>query len=138
MSVLHASSLSQVIAYELLERWGIDGFMSHVEKIEDFYRHRRDMMLNAADKHLTGLCQWSVPEGGMFLWFNVPGVNDTWDMLLKRGLEKNIMLLPGHAFKPGTGTKKSSNMRAAFSVAAESDFEVAFERLAQLIKEEMK
>lgn len=138
VSVLHASSLSQVIAHELLNQWGIQGFMNHVEEIEAFYLRRRDIMLEAANKHLNGLCQWNIPAGGMFLWFKVPDVKDTWDMLLKRGLEKNIMLLPGHGFMPGMkkGETTCSYMRAAFSVAKEEDFDVAFEKLATLIKEE--
>ena len=124
-----------------LQIWGIEGFMNHVESIEAFYQRRRDIMLEAANKHLTGLVTWSVPDGGMFLWMQVPQVTDTWDMLLKRGLSKNIMLLPGHAFMPKNAAEKSggknvNHMRAAFSVASESDFDVAFERLADLIREE--
>lgn len=138
-SVLHASSLSQVIASELLHKWELKGFLEHVNAIEAFYRRRRDLMVSSANKHLTGLCKWSVPEGGMFLWFEVHDVSDTWDMLLKRGLEKNIMLLPGKGFMPGSSeNSKCNRMRAAFSVAAEEDFDVAFARLAQLIRDEQK
>ena len=32
VSVLHASSLSQVITYQLLEQWGSQGFFQHIEK----------------------------------------------------------------------------------------------------------
>lgn len=137
--MLHASSLSQVIASELLHKWGIEGFMAHVGRIEDFYRKRRDIMHAAASLHLSDLCEWSVPQGGMFLWLKVPSIPDTWDMLLKRGMEKNIMLLPGRGFMPGSSRKEGSQcsyMRAAFSVASESDFDVAFARLANLIREE--
>lgn len=138
-SVLHASSMSQVIAHELLKMWGIEGFMDHVTSIEAFYQRRRDIMIEAAHKHLTGLADFSVPDGGMFLWMQAPNVIDTWDMLLKRGLSKNIMLLPGHAFMPKNASespKAINHMRAAFSVASEKDFDVAFERLAELIREE--
>ena len=141
-SVLHASSLSQVIAYELLSQWGIQGFMEHVDYIENFYRRRRDIMSQAAENHLTGICHWSVPDGGMFLWLQVPQIKDTWDMLMKKGLERNIMLLPGKGFMPpptATGVQQNSSyMRAAFSVASEEKFDIAFERLAQLIKDEIK
>jgi len=139
-SVLHASSMSQIIAHELLNLWGIEGFMNHVTSIEEFYQRRRDIMLDAANKHLTGLAEFSSPDGGMFLWMKVPKVTDTWDMLLKRGMSKNIMLLPGHAFMPKNAvdsSKSVNHMRAAFSVASESDFDVAFERLAELIREEI-
>lgn len=50
------------------------------------------------------------------------------------------MLLPGKGFKPGLDADdaKCNYMRAAFSVAAEEDFDVAFARLAQLIRDEQK
>ena len=47
--------------------WGIEGFMNHVTSIEAFYQRRRDIMLEAANKHLTGLAEFSSPDGGMFL-----------------------------------------------------------------------
>merc|ERR1712218_463351 len=48
VSVLHASSLSQVVTLSLLDQWGLDGFHSHVAEVEDFYRRRRDKMVEAA------------------------------------------------------------------------------------------
>ena len=43
----------------------------------------RDAMLAAADRRLAGLCEYSVPGGGMFLWMRVPGLSSTWDMIMK-------------------------------------------------------
>ena len=54
VSVLHATSLSQFVVLELLKQWGQEGFFKHVGRIEDFYRERRDAMVAAAEKHLTG------------------------------------------------------------------------------------
>ena len=39
---------------ELLEQWGISGFLDHVAKVEEFYKERRDKMQQAAEKHLAG------------------------------------------------------------------------------------
>ena len=69
--MLHASSLSQVIISEMLSRWDIEGLERHIQEVEDFYRARRDAMHAAASRHLTGLCEWSLPRGGMFLWIKV-------------------------------------------------------------------
>ena len=99
MSVLHASSLSQVITSQLLAQWGTDGFFSHIDSVEQFYKARRDKMLAAADKPLAGLCEYSVPLGGMFLWMKVPRLTSTWDMIMERGLRNNIMLMPGKVSK---------------------------------------
>ena len=34
----------------------------------------------------------------MFMWIRCLRVDDTWDMIMKRALEKNVMLVPGQAF----------------------------------------
>ena len=39
VSVLHASSLSQVIISELLSKWDIEGLEKHIQEVEDFYRY---------------------------------------------------------------------------------------------------
>ena len=67
--------------------------------MEQFYKARRDKMVAAADKHLAGLCEYSVPLGGMFLWMKVPRLTSTWDMIMERGLRNNIMLMPGKVSK---------------------------------------
>jgi len=136
VSVLHASSLSQVVTSSLLDQWGLEGFQSHVSEVEDFYRKRRDQMVAAADKHLTGLVEYNVPLGGMFLWMKVPGLSSTWEMIMERGLAANIMLMPGKAFQPELG-KPCQYLRAAFSIAPEQNFDPAMERLADLIRKEV-
>jgi len=137
VSVLHASSLSQVLVSNLLEQWGEEGFRNHIKKVENFYMERRNELIKAADKHLKGLCEYSVPLGGMFLWMKVPEITSTWDMIMERGLAQNIMLMPGKAFQAETD-KPSQYLRAAFSVAPIKNFDPAMERLAQLIRTEIK
>ena len=135
-SVLHASSLSQVLVSDLMSQWGSTGFNNHIREVEDFYKNRRNKLHEAADKHLTGLCEFSIPLGGMFLWIKVPGLGSTWDMIMQRGLQQNIMLMPGKAFQPDQ-TAPCQFLRAAFSIAAEKDFDTAMERLARLIRNEI-
>jgi kynurenine/2-aminoadipate aminotransferase len=64
-SNLHPSGISQVFLYSLLKEWGLDGFLKHTEKVERFYKERRDMFLNCANKHLSGLAVWNVPKAGI-------------------------------------------------------------------------
>ncbi len=65
----------------------------------------------------------------------VPGVTETWDMIMERALEKKVMLLPGRAFCADK-SKPCSYLRAAFSLADEDKMYEAFRRLAELIREE--
>ena len=94
-------------------------------------------MVEAADKHLKDVCEYSVPLGGMFLWIKIDKLTSTWDMIMERGMKKNIMLMPGRAFQPDLD-KPCQYLRAAFSIAPEEKFEPAMQRLADLIREEIQ
>lgn len=54
-SILHTASISQVLVNGVLENWGEEGFNEHVNRVKGFYRRRRDLMITAAEKHLTGI-----------------------------------------------------------------------------------
>ena len=60
-----------MVTASLLEQWGRPGFYAHVDEVEAFYKRRRDLMVEAAEEHLGGLVEFSVPLGGMFLWIKV-------------------------------------------------------------------
>ena len=68
VSVLHATSLSQFVVLELLKQWGQEGFFKHVGRIEDFYRERRDAMVAAAEKHLTGFISYFYTDTRGNVW----------------------------------------------------------------------
>jgi kynurenine/2-aminoadipate aminotransferase len=73
-SVLHSSGPSQALVAGLLNNMAKEhgsahaGFAAHCDTIVEFYRVRRDSFLASADRHLTGLCEWSAPTAGMFVW----------------------------------------------------------------------
>jgi tryptophan aminotransferase len=71
---LHPPTLTQIMAYALLSRWGPDGFLAHCAEIAAFYHARRDVFERVARKHLTGLVEWTTPVAGMFLYIKVPPI----------------------------------------------------------------
>ena len=73
----------------------------------------------------------------MFFWIKILGVEDTWDMIMQKAIERNIMLVPGKAFCPDPNTK-SPYLRAAFSNVEMSKIDGAFEKLVQIIKDETR
>jgi len=136
VSVLHASSLSQVIVSELFREWGQDGFLEHADRVRDFYLSQREVMLESAKTHLTGLAEWNVPQGGMFLWMKILGLADTHPMIMKRALKKDVILLPGREFMTDP-SKPCPYVRAAFSLATPENIDRGFRNLAELIREEL-
>ncbi|KAK4321750.1 hypothetical protein Pmani_007488 [Petrolisthes manimaculis] len=134
-SVISSASMSQVVVSELLRVWGLEGLARHTAQVRQFYQNKRDSMLQAADKYLTGVCEWTVPAGGMFLWLKVLGVRDTWDMVMRRGLEGKVMLVPGHAFMTDP-IRPCPYLRASFSATSTPIMHQGMKNLAELIQRE--
>uniref|UniRef100_A0A2H6N842 Kynurenine/alpha-aminoadipate aminotransferase, mitochondrial n=2 Tax=Micrurus carvalhoi TaxID=3147026 RepID=A0A2H6N842_9SAUR len=134
VSTMHTSTFTQLMIAQLLQQWGMDGFLDHVDSVVDFYKQQRDVMLNAADKWLKGLADWHIPAAGMFLWIKIKGVPDTQELIMKRALEKQVLLVPGCSFNINS-SDPSSHVRASFSLSSPSQIDQGFQRLADLIKE---
>ncbi|KAL6266614.1 hypothetical protein P5V15_003459 [Pogonomyrmex californicus] len=135
-SHLHAPTLSQVIMYKLLKNWGYDGLMQHYMRLRCFYKERRDVISALTHKHLNGLVDFKVPKGGFFLWIKVRGIENTWKMLMQRGVTDGVIMAPGAAFMSDP-TKTCNAIRASFAKASYEEMDLALERLAQLIRMEL-
>ena len=71
----------------------------------------------------TELAEWSEPEAGMFFWIKLKNTDDTFNLVTRRCIEKEIILLPGGVFDVIEGGD-SSYIRASFSVASEQDMDI--------------
>lgn len=69
LSSMHTSHLSQVVLLQLFRHWGPNGLQKHIQKVRLFYQVQRNTLHAAAEKWLAGLCEWKVPEAGIFMWF---------------------------------------------------------------------
>ncbi len=127
---LHTGTLVQYLAWDLCDR-GI--LRSHVKKIREVYKRRRDLMLSEMDKHFPkdGV-KWTRPHGGLFLWVILPEHVDT-GKLLERAVEMKVAYVPGYAFYPDGGGKNT--LRLNFSNAKEENIVLGIERLGRLFKE---
>ncbi|KAF2484258.1 aromatic amino acid aminotransferase [Neohortaea acidophila] len=72
-STMGASGPSQVMLYKLLvERWGHEGFFQWLMHQSRRYNERLNTTLDACRRYLPiEICNWTVPECGMFLWVEV-------------------------------------------------------------------
>ncbi|XP_076178119.1 kynurenine/alpha-aminoadipate aminotransferase, mitochondrial [Ptiloglossa arizonensis] len=136
-SHLHAPTLSQVIMYKLMKIWGYDGLMNHFKWIRCFYKKRRDTIAALAEKHLNGLAEFTLPKGGFFLWIKVHGIEDTWKMIMQRGVKEGVIMAPGGAFMEDP-SKPCNAIRASFAKATYEEMDIALERLAELIRYELQ
>lgn len=134
ISTLHACTFSQFMISELLYQWGEEGFLAHVDRTIDFYKNQRDFILAAADKWLHGLAEWNVPKAGMFLWIKAKGISDAKKLIEEKAIEREVLLVPGSSFFVDNSAP-SPFFRASFSLVSPAQMDIAFQRLAQLLKD---
>jgi 2-aminoadipate transaminase len=122
---LHTSTFDQMIAYEMLR----SGFLErHKHVIVHTYRERRDAMVDAFAHSFPRGTRWTHPEGGMFLWVELPESIDAAD-LLQRAMEQQVALVPGAGFHVnGTG---HNTMRLNFSNSTPEQIREGIGRLAR-------
>lgn len=137
---LQTSSFTQTVAFTLLSTWGYEGFATHVHKVSEFYRERRDTFEKAMQTHLHGLAEWVTPEAGLFFWFKLildpahPEIQgDSDDIIRNKALANGVLALPGTVFLPNG--RKTAYVRAAFSLLPEAEVNEALKRLRKIILE---
>ena len=106
-------------------------FEPNLERVRELLRVRRDAMLAALERELTGSARWSRPEGGYFLWLDLPDGVAAADVL-ERAVEGGVTFVPGtDFFPPGAGGAGSA--RLAYSFPSPAEIEEGVARLASLL-----
>ncbi|HID61344.1 MAG TPA: PLP-dependent aminotransferase family protein, partial [Anaerolineae bacterium] len=77
-SDLHTSTFVQMVANDICQR-GI--LRSHVKRIRQVYKKRRNAMLAAMEKYFPSGVTWTRPKGGLFLWVQLPAHVDASEFL---------------------------------------------------------
>jgi DNA-binding transcriptional MocR family regulator len=95
--ILHASALSQMFAFKILEHWGTDGFLRHALTCARFYADRRERFVRLAHQHLDGYATWEEPSVGLFVWIDCSpsGVVDSVAFTLEHCIPLNVLPCPG-------------------------------------------
>lgn len=129
---LCANTLAQVIAWKYVENGYLD---EHIPEIVEFYKPRRDAMLEALEEYMPEGVEWTRPDGGMFIWLTLPEGIDT-KMMLEKAVSKGVAYVPGEAFFAHRDVKNT--MRLNFTYVPEETIREGVRRLAEVIEEEIK
>lgn len=91
---LHTSTINQIVLHDVVS----DIFDSHVRGLRKVYKERRDAMLAALEEFAPPGVTWTKPEGGMFVWIELPEGTDAVALLERAIKEANVAFVPGSAF----------------------------------------
>jgi 2-aminoadipate transaminase len=127
-SDLHTGMIQQMATYEVTRNGFVD---THVEQVRAFYKERRDVMLRAIEEHFPAEAHFTRPNGGLFVWAELPSNVDTRE-LLAEAVQQKVAFVPGQGFHPdysGTNT-----MRLNFSNVPPDQLREGVRRLGTAIQ----
>ena len=126
---VHTPVLNQMIAYEFVSNFDLD---DHIAKSRELYGHKCAVMLEAMDKCFPDYCDYTRPEGGIFLWCTLPERFDSQE-LFKLGVENKVAFVTGSSCMIDM-SKKYSEFRLNYSNSSDENIIKGIEILANVIK----
>jgi DNA-binding transcriptional MocR family regulator len=118
--------LGQATVHEFLRR---GSFESNLERVRGLLRIRRDAMLDALERDFPASARWNRPEGGYFLWLELPDDVDAAEFLT-RAEQSGVTFVPGAEFG---GSPASA--RLAYSFVSPEQIAEGVRRLAALVEQ---
>lgn len=129
---LHTDNLVQYAVAQFFEDNDVD---AHVKEISDLYGKRKALMTDGIKRYFPQGVKYTDPEGGMFLWVEVPGVDDTVE-LFKECLKHNVAFVPGDPFF--AGKPQPGAFRLNYSNAPEEQIKKGMKQLGEALQEAVK
>ncbi|WP_416049242.1 PLP-dependent aminotransferase family protein [Cupriavidus basilensis] len=128
-SDLHTPSFTQRLAYEVVR----DGLLdSHIPTIRTLYAAQCQAMLDSLARHMPEGVTWNAPEGGMFIWMELPEGLDSME-ILQEAVNRNVAYVPGAPFYASNPRRNA--LRLAFVTVAPERIEQGVAILGTLFRE---
>ncbi|MCK5031795.1 MAG: aminotransferase, partial [Thermoplasmatales archaeon] len=107
----------------------------HIMKINEMYKPKRDLMMDAMEKYFPEGYVCNKPKGGMFAWVTLPEGIDTEIMFLD-AIKNKVAYVQGKAFHvDGDGGR---SMRLNFSYSSNDQIVEGMKRLASVIERKLE
>jgi len=121
--------LSQATVLEFMRR---ESFGPNLERVNGLLRERRDAMLEALARELPEDASWTLPEGGYFVWVELPSGPPS-NELLALAEEAGVTFVKGGDFFAG-GRGGERALRLAFSFVSPEEIAEGVSVLGNLVR----
>jgi DNA-binding transcriptional MocR family regulator len=119
---------TQAAVYEFLRR---GNFEPNLARVNGLLAARRDALLEALEAHMPADAAWTKPQGGYFVWLDLPSGSDAAE-LLSAAEAAGVTFVKGSDFFPG-GRGGRRSLRLAFSFVSPDEIAEGVEKLAGLL-----
>jgi 2-aminoadipate transaminase len=125
---LHTSHLPQAIIHRYLADNDIN---AHIRTIREAYGRQCSAMLRSMELHFPAGVEHTRPEGGMFVWAELPDGMAALD-LFEVAVKENVVFVPGDPFY--IDRNRTRTMRLNFSCVDEATIETGIGRLGAAMR----
>ena len=109
-------------------------WLGQVKAFREMYRERRDAMLSALEDHLPH-ASWTVPDGGFYVWVELPDRLDAAAML-PRAVTERVAYVPGTAFYADGGGGR--HVRLSYCFPTPERIHEGVRRLGAVVRAEVE
>ncbi len=131
-SDLHTSHFTQSIILQYLKDNDID---EHINKIKEVYGSQCQVMLSSIRNYFPSGVTYTKPEGGMFLWAELPHNVVSLD-LFDLAVKDKVIFVPGDPFY--INKTRTNTLRLNFSCVDEGTIQIGIQRLGAAIEKLIK
>lgn len=103
---LQSPELTQMLTYYYLSMFDLE---AHIKEIQEVYKERCELMVEMIKEYFPPEIKYTDPEGGMFLWLELPEGLDS-DAILDDAVAAGIAYIPGESFFSFDGVKNTIRM----------------------------
>jgi len=125
---LHTNIFTQQLLYEYLTHYNND---AHIKRICEVYGRQRDSMVDSIKRFFPDGVEYTIPNGGMFLWVILPEGYSSME-LFDIAIKQNVAFVPGNPFYTD-GKTSYRTLRLNFSCSDEKTIHIGIKRLAEAI-----
>jgi len=134
--LLHGKRVTDLASSNLMQRAlesyiTVGRYQAHLRRACQVYRRRRDGMLAALERFLPPGTRWITPQGGLFIWMQLPdGLSAM--QLVPLAAEEGVAFAPGSIFFPGE--RVQPYLRLNFTTCSPDRIEEGIRRLGRAVE----
>ena len=124
---LHVSTINQMVAHRAVS----EGYEQHLGLLRHTYAARAATLLSALEQAMPAGVTWSEPQGGMFVWVQLPEGMDGKALLERALAQERVAFVPGEPFFAEAAA--CNTIRLSYSLPSDAQIQDGVGRLARLI-----
>lgn len=126
-SDVHTPIFNQLVVDRWMDKYD---FEKHIDKIKKIYKSKLELMCSLIDEQLGDFVKYVRPEGGLFVWCELPKEIDMLEFCQK-AVEKKVAVVPGTAFTMDENDKTNC-FRMNFSTPSDDMIKEGMKRLGDV------